>query len=138
MPPRRKFRLRHQDDGTATRFAGAGLILTLAAVLIYLAVANWKIWGQRLDLNNALKQAREEAQGLEKKNEEFQKGIAEAETEGYFERAARERLNLKKPGEEVVVIIPPEDKSSETSKSPENLWRKILEKISFLRMLASP
>ena len=55
-------------------------------------------------------------------------GISQSQTQDYLEKEARERLGLKKPGEEVVAIkkIQSEEGTKEV-KQEKNLWQKILE-----------
>jgi len=58
--------------------------------------------------------------------------LASTKTEEYLEQTARERLNLKKPGEQVVAIVPPEKQEEKQQLTKQNFWQKILEKIPFL------
>lgn len=50
--------------------------------------------------------------------------IAELETPEAVEREAKEKLNLKKKGERVVVVVP-ERPSLQATSSPATLWSKI-------------
>lgn len=71
-----------------------------------------------------------EIESLEKQREELSQKISQTQTESFLEKEARERFNLKKPGEEAVVILAPEEKKEEV-KEQKTFWQKILEKIGF-------
>ena len=65
---------------------------------------------------------------LFRSNQELKAGISESQTQDYLEKEAREKLGLKKPGEEVVAIkkIQSEEKPTE-QKEEKSLWQKFLE-----------
>lgn len=82
---------------------------------------------RRAGLTARIESLKKEIAELEKENEEIQAGLSQKGEEGYLEKEARERLNLKKPGEEVVVVVPP--KEGEETKEPKNFWQKWWEEI---------
>lgn len=61
---------------------------------------------------------------LTKKKRELEIYLAEIQTKEAIEREAKNRLNLKKPGEEVVVIVP-EKKETATVAESQNWWTRI-------------
>ena len=61
---------------------------------------------------------------LKKKKQELEAYLAEIHTKEAVEREAKSRLNLKKPGEEVVVIIP-EQKDTAVAGQSLGFWDKI-------------
>ena len=61
---------------------------------------------------------------LKLKKQELEAELAGLKTKEAVEREAKERLNLKKPGEEVVVVVP-EKKDNEARTQPKSLWAKI-------------
>lgn len=61
---------------------------------------------------------------LKLKKQELEAELAEIKTKEAVERAAKERLNMKKTGEEVVVVVP-EKKDDEQAAQPKSLWAKI-------------
>jgi len=81
--------------------------------------------GKRVD---ALKKELEE---LGAENEELKNFIANFEKEFYIEKEAKKRLNLKKPGEKVVVIIEEVEETGGKIKEKtswfKQLWQKIKE-----------
>ena len=75
---------------------------------------------------------RKEAKGKEKKIEELlekkvelERYLAELENAEVVKREAKERLNLKEPGENVVVVVPVEEETSPTEPVAGNFWAKI-------------
>ena len=62
---------------------------------------------------------------LERKKKELELAIAEIQTREAVEREAKTRLNLKKPGEEVVVVVP-EKKVSASQAPPTSFWSKFI------------
>ena len=103
------------------------LILGFLGVIGLLVVGNWKIGQRRAELTARIESLKKDIAELEKKNEEMQTGLSQKGEEGYLEKEARERLNLKKPGEEVVVVVPP--KEEEESQEAKSFWEKIWETI---------
>jgi len=98
------------------------------AIIGLLAVSNFKIRERRKELLSQIETLEKEIQNVEKKNQELKAGISESQTEDYLEKEAREKLGLKKPGEEVVAIkkIQSEEKQKE-QKEEKSLWQKFLE-----------
>lgn len=62
---------------------------------------------------------------LKHKKQELELTLAEIQTREVVEREAKTRLNLKKPGEEVVVVVP-EKKMNVLQESPISLWSKFI------------
>ena len=98
------------------------------AIIGLLAVSNFKIRERRKELLSQIETLEKEIQNVEKKNQELKAGISESQTQDYLEKEAREKLGLKKPGEEVVAIkkIQSEEKPTE-QKEEKSLWQKFLE-----------
>ena len=98
------------------------------AIIGLLTVSNLKIRERRKELLAQIETLEKEIQNAEKKNQELKAGISESQTEDYLEKEAREKLGLKKPGEEVVAIkkIQSEEKQKE-QKEEKSLWQKFLE-----------
>ena len=61
---------------------------------------------------------------LREKNEAMKKEIEYTETDGFLEREGKSRLNLKKPGEEVVVIVEENTPPSEGA-PPRGFWERL-------------
>lgn len=97
----------------------AGSIIIIAG---FLFIANWKVSQRRSELNSRIEELREEIQFLEGEKEELQAKISESLDYDYLEKEARDRFNLKKPGEEVVTILPPEEKEQIQAEEEKPWW----------------
>ena len=113
------------------RFSSIIFALVILLIIGLLLIGNWKMSHKRAELAARLESLKKEVADLEKKNEEIQAGLSQKEEEGSLEKEARERLNLKKPGEEVVVVVPPAEE--EETQELKNFWGKFLEKLEFWR-----
>jgi len=98
-------------------------------VIGFLIVSNWRINQKRTEYNAQLEILRTELQALETKRQQLQAQIYQTSEESYLEEEARERFNLKKPGEEVVIILPAEEEDS--AEQEKGFLEKVLDKIKF-------
>ena len=62
---------------------------------------------------------------LKAKKQQLEATIAEIQTKEAVEREAKARLNLKNPGEEVVVVVPPKKEDLPVEK-PASFWSKFM------------
>ncbi len=102
-------------------FAINGILIIIAMVASYSAsrmVRNAFFARQQSD------QMVQRIEELQQKKKELEAQLAEMQTKESVERQAKERLNLKKPGEEVVVVVPQKEEKKPQEKSP-TLWEKI-------------
>jgi len=97
----------------------------------FLIISNWRINQRRSELISQIRNLQEEIQALEKKNQELKTGISQASSESHLEEVARESFGLKKPGEEVTVILPPPEEEKEVKEEEKGVWERILEKLKF-------
>jgi len=108
-----------------------GFLLIL--VIGFLIFSNFKISQRRAELTAKIEDLKKEIQILEEKNQELQAGITETHSESYWEERIREQ-GYKKPGEEQIVVLPPEEgevKKEESSFwNPQNWWEWIKSKLS--------
>jgi cell division protein FtsB len=102
-------------------------------VVGFLITSNLKINQKRAELNTQIEGLKKEIQALEEKKQELETGISQAKKEEYLEKEAREKLDLKKPGEEVIVVktLPPAENQEEKTAPKKNFLGKILEKFKF-------
>ncbi|HOA47681.1 MAG TPA: septum formation initiator family protein [Candidatus Pacearchaeota archaeon] len=79
--------------------------------------------------NSALTEVEEKIQSEQQKSKDLKKEIDEIRSEEYIERVTKERLNLVKPGEKVIYVLPEtpaeQEESNEEIKTNEGLWEKI-------------
>ena len=104
------------------------LILGLA---VFLGLSNMSANKRRADLNNRVSSLKKEIEEFKNKKAELEVSASETGEADYLEKVAREQLNLKKPGEEVVAVLSPEQeqKKEEEVKKEEGFWQKILSPI---------
>ena len=105
--------------------------LIALSVVAFLAASNWKINQKRSALNSRIENLKQEIRALEEKNDELKAGIVQSLSQEYLEKIARENLNYKKEGEEVVVVKPQETVLGEAAQEEKSFWQKIKEKIGF-------
>ena len=87
--------------------------IAILLVIVFLFFTNWKINQRRAVLTARIAALKEEIAILVQKNEELEKKKSQIEGEEYLEKVARDQLNLKKPGEEVVVVAKEKEKEEE-------------------------
>lgn len=108
-----KFQKIKKRGGYTVLLGKVGLVCLVLIIIGFLAISNFRINQKRRAVNFRAENLKKEIQILELKNQELKAGIFQTITEDFLEREARERFHLKKPGEEVVVILRPEEKTNE-------------------------
>jgi len=111
-------------------FSSVLIIISILAVIGFLTFSNLKISQRRTELRSQIETFKKEIQLLEEKNQELRAGITKTESESYWEEKVREQ-GYKKPGEEQVVVLPPEESKEKETKAEKSFWQKMLEKIGF-------
>jgi len=104
------------------------IAVLIIVAIIYLTFSIINIKKERANIGAELDALKSQAQSAEKKNEELKSGISEKQTEEYWEGKAREE-GYKKPGEEVVIVVPSEAGKNNEKIEEKNIWQKFLEKI---------
>jgi|GEM_PF-6496531 len=82
------------------------IVLIILGVIHFLIIPNFERYQTRAGLSARIEKLKKEIESLEKRNQELKAEISQAQEENYLEEVAREHLNLKKLGEEVVTILP--------------------------------
>jgi len=118
-----------KSESRQTVFFSVLLGVLLFTVVGYLIVSNLKINSRRTELKAQLIKLQTELSGLEAKKAQLQAQVSESTNDEYLEKEARDTFNLKKPGEEVVTILPAENKDS--GQKEENILKKVIDKIKF-------
>ena len=98
------------------------LLVVIAVAVSYSAarmVRDALVVRRESSMNNA------KIEELKKKKQELEQYLAELQTKEAMEREAKERLNLKKIGEKVVVIVPDKMKDAIQGVSSEGFWGRI-------------
>ena len=102
-------------------------VLGIVTILFF---SNLKINERKKELTFQIEVLKEEIQKLEERNAQLKSGISQSLSPDFLEKEARERLGLKKPGEEVVVVkkIESEGELNEV-KEEKTLWQKLLDPV---------
>ena len=104
----------------------------------FLVVTNVNIHKRRTLLKERIETLSGKIQELEEKKSVLQEEILGAGSQEYLEKAAREQFNLKKPGEEVVIITweqgqkeekKEKEREEKTSWNPKSWWEWIKGKV---------
>ena len=103
--------------------------ILLFTVVGYLVVSNVKINARRAELKSQLIKLQGELNDLQAKKSQLQAQVSETTNDAYLEKEARETFNLKKPGEEVLTILPAEDNGN--SQKAKSFWQKLVDRIKF-------
>ncbi len=98
----------------------------LLGAVSFLVISNLRINQKRAELIDRIENLRTEIQALEGKNQQLKAGLIQTESEIYWEGKAREQ-GYKKPGEEAIVVLPPEDKGQESIGEEKSFVEKILD-----------
>jgi cell division protein FtsB len=118
-----------RKDSWHNIFFSVLLGVAIFTVVGFLIVSNWKIGQRRAELNSQVEILQQQIWTLETKRQELQSQISQTEGQEYLEREARDTFNLKKAGEEVVIILPAE--GEEGIEEERSFWQKIWDKIGF-------
>jgi len=103
----------------------------------FLFISNWKINKRRQELISQINKLEEEIKQKEQQNLELKAGVSQITDQSYLEQEAREKLGLKKPGEEVVSVQKVETEQNKTEEvkketinpwNPKNWWNWIKSK----------
>jgi len=125
--------LRRKKAGSSLRtiFLSIFLGTLILAAIGFLVFSNLQINKRRTELTLRLESLKKEIEILVEKNQELTAKISQVQEESYLEKEARERLNLKKPGEEMVVVLSPEKSEENETEEKKSFWQKFLEKLGF-------
>lgn len=97
-------------------------------VLLYMFFIVGKTSYQNYQINNKIKALKSDVESLEIENKNLTQDIEYFKTDTYKEKVARQRLGLKKPDENVMVIVPSEESEDneveeEKLSNPEKWWK---------------
>jgi len=118
-----------KNTSKQTIFLSVFLSILLFTVVGYLVVSNLQINSRRAELNSQLIKLQAELNALEAKKAQLQAQVSEVANDEYLDKEARETFNLKKPGEEVVTVLPAQNNGN--SQKEESFLQKIIDKIKF-------
>lgn len=102
------------------------LICLVLFIIGFIAITNWRINKRRAELTDRASLLKQEVQKLEEMNKELKEKKVDSESEDYLEKVARDQLDLKKPGEEVIVVQkePASAEGSGEARKEQSWWDK--------------
>ena len=101
----------------------------LLGTVSFFVVSNLRISQRRAELIGKIDFLKQEIEALEEKNNQLEAGIGQTGSDTYWEERIREQ-GYKKPGEESVVVLPPEGGEGEIEEE-KSIWQRFLKKIGF-------
>lgn len=104
-----KFILRLIKKISNIEFRKLSILTLLILVIGWLGVAAFREAKRNLEIKKEANRLGQEIKSLEERNKELAQTIESFKNEEVIEKEARERLNLRKPGEKLVVIVSPEN-----------------------------
>ncbi len=127
-----KFRKKKRIDGNRNIFLPAIALLFFAGLIVFLVITDYKLKQNREGALNRIEELKSQIQALEEKNENFRKDISQSNSEDYLGRIAREQLNMKALGEEVVVVKKSEDAAADAQEKM-GWWDQLKSVFKFLK-----
>ena len=100
------------------------ILLVVIGILLF---SNLQMNQRRRQLMSKIGELDQEIVAIEKRNQELEAGIVQEVDEEYLEQEARDNFQMKKPGESVVVVLPPKDGIDDLSQIEKTWWQKVLE-----------
>jgi len=109
------------------RFLGSPIVALLLLVAFgFASYGAWNAWKAFRETNREEKELAEKVKNAESELLRLREEIRLSKTPEAIERDAKERLNLKKPGEEVVVVIPSVATSSSVEVPKPTFWARLI------------
>ncbi len=103
------------------------IVFSIFLFVLFLIINNLKTNQKRKELNFRISTLKAEVQQAEKKKKKLEDKISQAGSKESLEKIARDQLDLKKPGEEVIVVKKPEreEESNKNKKENKGWWETI-------------
>lgn len=120
-----KFNKIKRDDDSQLVIFSVLLGVLFAFVVGFFIVSSYRLNARRSELNVKIDSLKREISALERQKQQLDTQISQSSQESFVEKEARERLNLQKPGENVVAILPPQNNGESRQKGDsllENLY----------------
>jgi len=95
-------------------------LIILFIIFILFSISTARVYFQSNKIYNAKILKEEEFKKEEEKNKELNQKIAELRSEEGVEKQLREKFQIKKAGEEVVVFVNPKSNNNEENKNSKN------------------
>jgi len=119
------FQHRHSPGDFKKIISSPFVILLLSGLVFFAAYGTFNIFLKRRGLEDNLESLNAKIRHLETENIFNLKKIDYLTSESGIEKEAKARLNLKSPGENVVVVIPPEKIQQNNDDSDNSFLKKL-------------
>jgi cell division protein FtsB len=119
-----------RDDKGHNIFFPALLVVLLFCAIGFLIASNYRIITKRTEMIDKIETMKKEITDLEEQNKNLQIGISQATSTARQEEKMREQ-GYQKPGEQNIVVVPPEKKPEAPVQEQKSWWERFLAKISF-------
>lgn len=116
-----------RENSSESKFLPVILGVLFLVIVGFLIVSNFRINKKRTELHAQIKGLEDQIKASEEKKANLEASISAGESESFLEKEARDKLGLKKPGEEVVAVLPPKENSEGEIQENKSFWQKILE-----------
>lgn len=117
-------------------FFSVAINISFLALLAVVGYSTYKMVGQAYAIWGENDNTKKRIQELVIQKSKLEAALAELETNEGIEKEAKRRLNLKLPGEEVVVVLPEEDSyGTSTADSHISWWQSVkvlFERVNFI------
>lgn len=101
---------------------GGFLVVLFCAIALFLIGNNVILNQKRTQLQKQADTLELQLQKLRGDKTELEQGIGEAQSPEYQEKLLREQGLYKKPGEQVITILPPEEENTEQTTEKKRIW----------------
>jgi cell division protein FtsB len=118
------------DNRTQDVFFSLFIAILFFGAAIFLIISNHRISAKRAEMIGKIETLKKEIQVLEEQNNNLQIGISQATSTAYQEEKMREQ-GYQRPGEQNVVVVPPEKKPEAPAEEKKSWWEIFLAKINF-------
>ena len=100
--------------------------IILFIFLVLSSISLIKTFGRSQDIKQRIANLETEINKLEGDKTDFLQTIEYLKTDFYKEKEAREKFGLQKPGEKVIVVLPPEEAPSQPEEKNIDKWWQFL------------
>ena len=121
IPKNPKFQKRRGEQVQGTLLEGFFIVL-FCTIVLFLIVNNIVLNQKRTQLQQKANNLRTQLEELQTQKNSLQQGIGDSQTLEYQEKILREQGLYKKPGEEVITILPSETQSKEKNSESKKVW----------------
>lgn len=128
-----KFKKNKRSVNSPTSIFQILIILVFTGLIGFLTITDFKLNKKREESLSRLKDLKQKIQTLEKENEIFKKDISQIGSSEYLEKIAREQLNLKACGEEVVVVKKEAEENKVQTEEKKGWWDQLKNVFNFLK-----